>query len=100
MMRYNEDKMIVLTPLSHELPSEFATRVGSEYIRNQTLDHKKAYAQYFTPVNVSRFMAGLAKTNKDTVKIADLGAGTGVLGISVCEALAKQNPKPRRVLLT
>ena len=45
-------------------------------------------------------MAGLANTEKSEVKIADLGAGSGVLGISVCEVLAKKNPKLRKIELT
>jgi 16S rRNA G1207 methylase RsmC len=48
----------------------------------------------------SQFMAGLANAEKSEVKIADLGAGSGVLGISVYEVLAKKNPKLRKIELT
>ena len=82
--------MVAVKPLPKELPSEFALRVGNEYIKNKSLTHKKTYAQYFTPLMASHFMASLANTEKIEVKIADLGAGSGVLGVSICEILAKK----------
>ena len=98
-MRYNKD-MVAVKPLSKELPSEYSLRVGNEYVKNKSLTHKKTYAQYFTPLMASHFMADLANSQKSEVKIADLGAGSGVLGISVCEVLAKKNPKLRKIDLT
>jgi adenine-specific DNA-methyltransferase len=92
--------MVAVNPLPKELPSEYAIRVGNEYIKNKSLTHKKTYAQYYTPLMVSHFMAELANTDKIEVKIADLGAGSGVLGISICEVLAKKNPKLRKIELT
>ena len=92
--------MVAVKPLPKELPSEYATRVGNEEIKNKSLTHKKTYAQYFTPLMASHFMDNLSNTEKSEVKIADLGAGSGVLGISVCEGLAKKNPKLRKIELT
>ncbi len=86
--------------LHDELPSEYSTRIGNEYIKNQSLEHKKIYAQYFTPLNVAHFMAGLVNCGKSQVKIADLGAGSGVLGISICESLVKKNKNLKEVELT
>ena len=97
-MRYNKD-MVAVKPLPKELPSEYSLRVGNEHLKNKSLTHK-TYAQYYTPLMVSHFMAGLANTEKSEVKIADLGAGSGVLGISVCEVLAKKNPRLRKIVLT
>jgi adenine-specific DNA-methyltransferase len=98
-MRYNKD-MVAVKPLPKELPSVYSLCVGNEYVKNKSLTHKKTYGQYYTPLMVSHFMAGLANTEKSEVKIADLGAGSGVLGISVCEVLAKKNPKLRKIDLT
>jgi adenine-specific DNA-methyltransferase len=98
-MRYNTN-MVSLNPFVNELPSEFSVRVGNEYIQSQSLDHKKTYAQYFTPLNASHFMAGLVNCKKSVVKVADLGAGSGILGISVCETLTRINSKLKRIELT
>jgi len=92
--------MNALKALLNDLPSEYSTRLGNEYIKSQSLDHKKAYAQYFTPINVAHFMASLVNCRKSIVKVADLGAGSGVLGISICEALVKKNKNLKKIELT
>src|SRR5687768_5953634 len=92
--------MVTIKPLPNELPSEYALRVGNEYIKNKSLAHKKTYAQYFTPLEAAHFMADLVSTKKDIVQIADLGAGSGVLGISVCEVLTKRNPNLKKIEFT
>lgn len=84
----------------NELPSEYSYRIGKIYIDNKSLAHKKEYAQYFTSLSASNFMASLAQSNEEVLVIADLGAGTGILGISVCEELAKTDLKLKKIVLT
>jgi adenine-specific DNA-methyltransferase len=45
-------------------------------------------------------MAGMVNCRKSLVKVADLGAGSGVLGISICEALVKKNTNLEKIELT
>src|SRR5438093_10101337 len=91
--------MNALKALLNELPSDYSLRVGNEYIKGQSLEHKKIYAQYFTPINGARFMAGLVTCRKNIMKVADLGAGSGVLGICVCESLVKKNKNLKKIEL-
>jgi adenine-specific DNA-methyltransferase len=87
-------------PLKTELPSSYAERVGREYIATHSPEHKKTYAQYFTPHAVATFMATLSNSKNDQVTIADLGSGTGILGISVCEHLAQNDHAAQQLTLT
>ena len=91
---------MLLKALHNELPSEYSTRVGNEYIKGQSLGQKKTYGQYFTPTIVAHFMAELVNCRKSAVKVVDLGAGSGVLGISICETLAKKNKNLKTIELT
>jgi adenine-specific DNA-methyltransferase len=70
--------MVAVKPLPKELPSEYAIRVGNEHVKSTSLAHKKTYAQYYTPLMAAHFMARLASTDKSEIKIADLGAGSGI----------------------
>lgn len=81
---------IDVNPLSNELPSHFADRVGQLYAKTVTTQHKKDNGQFFTPTEIAHFMAGLAKQTNDKLKILDPGCGTAILSSSLIETLAKQ----------
>lgn len=51
--------------------------------------------QFFTPVQVARFMARLAEPCGTTPTILDPGAGVGVLSCALCEALASKVQRVR-----
>ena len=54
------------------------------------LTNKKRYSQYFTPVNIAKFMAELFDFNNgQTVKLLDPGAGIGILSTVFCEVAFK-----------
>lgn len=72
-------------------PLEYASELGSEYIAKQSLEHKREFAQYFTPPSIAHFMASLSDIKKDKIKIVDAGAGVGILSCAVLEKLAKEN---------
>ncbi len=91
---------IDIIPFNNELPSSYSDRVGKNYVDQQTVEHKKTYAQFFTPQSVAKFLAKLVSKEKSTIKIADLGSGSGILGISICEVLAKRGNKPQKIELT
>ncbi|MFH0990286.1 MAG: N-6 DNA methylase [bacterium] len=80
-----------IVPLNDELPSSFADRLGVLYSSHVTEMHKKKHGQFFTPVDIAHFMAGLSDCQKSIVRILDPGAGTAVLCCSLVERLAKEN---------
>lgn len=56
-------------------------------LRDQTTkEHKATWGQFFTPRAIAEFMAGWIDASAAPVRILDLGAGAGVLGISAAKA--------------
>lgn len=90
---------IDIKPLTNELPSHFADRVGQLYAKTVTTQHKKDNGQFFTPTEIAHFMAGLAKQTKDKFKILDPGCGTAILSSSLIETLVKQNENLKEIEL-
>ncbi|OYD07738.1 N-6 DNA methylase [Paludifilum halophilum] len=69
-------------------PTEYADYLGEKYNKTISKGHKKTNAQYFSPVEVARYMASLINKNADhNVKILDPGSGSGVLSCALCEEL-------------
>jgi adenine-specific DNA-methyltransferase len=64
---------------------EYAERLSEQYSRN--CDHKirKTKGQFFTPKQVSVYMAGLFEVRDSRVRLLDPGAGTGILTAAFCE---------------
>ena len=48
-------------------------------------EHKSAWGQFFTPSEIAELMANWIDTSREPVRLLDLGAGTGLLGI--CAAI-------------
>lgn len=88
-----------IKPLSNELPSEFADRLGQHYTKTVSKQHKKKNGQFFTPIEIARFMAGLAQQTQDKLIILDPGCGTAILSSSLIETLAKQNDNLKEIEL-
>ncbi len=59
---------------------------------------RKTIGQYFTPPEVSRFMAGLFTKIPQHVRILDPGAGAGILSAAICERIFKLG-SPRTIEL-
>ncbi len=78
--------------LKDELPSAFADRLGVHYSSQASEMHKKGKGQFFTPVDIARFMASLNNCRKAKVRILDPGCGTCVLSCSLTEALLNSDP--------
>ncbi|MBA3986479.1 MAG: N-6 DNA methylase [Bacteroidota bacterium] len=81
-----ETKMNI-EPLLNELPADYADRLGVIYTSKVTKEHKKENGQYFTPVEISRFMGELAGESGKTIKILDPGCGIGILSCALIEKL-------------
>lgn len=76
---------------------EYSERLASLYSDAFGIKDRKPKGQFFTPKQVSVFMAGLFKINQDRIALLDSGAGTGVLSAAFCENLASRE---RPVALT
>lgn len=62
-------------------------------------EHKKVWGQFFTRPTIAAFMASLFRVPaRDSVRVLDAGAGTGVLGLAAAEHLIAAHR--RRVHLT
>lgn len=82
-----------LIPLTNELPSHFADRVGQEYARIVSTQHKKDKGQFFTPTEIAHFMANLSTSINCKINILDPGCGTVMLSCSLIESLVSRNDK-------
>jgi adenine-specific DNA-methyltransferase len=80
-----------ILPINGELPSSFAERLGLLYSSQVAVTHKKKNGQFFTPLEIARFMASLARCSKPLVRILDPGCGTAVLSCSLAEVLLRSN---------
>ena len=76
-----------LRPHREETPAEYASRLASRFAAHISLQSRRELAQFFTPLDVARFMASLARPDRPVQRIIDPGAGTGVLACAVCEVI-------------
>ncbi|HYG14712.1 MAG TPA: N-6 DNA methylase, partial [Bacteroidia bacterium] len=77
-------------PLTHELPSQFSERLGIFYSSLVPAKHKKDNGQFFTPLDIARFMSALStQCYTEHVKILDPGCGTAILSCCLIEHLSK-----------
>src|SRR4030043_2223039 len=66
---------------------EYAERLSALYSDGLKPKDIKPKGQFFTPKQVSTFMAELFDINQDKITLLDPGAGTGVLTAAFCEKL-------------
>ncbi len=66
---------------------EYAQRLSELYSRIYSPETRKLRGQFFTPKQVSTFMANLFEICDDTINLLDPGAGTGILIAAFCERL-------------
>ena len=79
-----------LTMISTKLyPAEFSESLAASFVSKSSIKGRKTLGQFFTPLSVARFMAGLAEYNRKSLRVLDAGAGTGILSCAVCEAAVK-----------
>ena len=87
-------------PLAGETPLNYAYRLSKIYSGNTLKNRKKELGQYFTPVEIAEFMANLAKSKKEQIKILDPGCGTGVLSCALVQELTAKNENLKEIELT
>jgi len=66
---------------------DYAQRLSELYSRDYSPEIRKYRGQFFTPKQVSSFMASFFEIHNDTVRLLDPGAGTGILTAAFCERL-------------
>jgi adenine-specific DNA-methyltransferase len=71
----------------HEGLVAYAERLSTLYSDVYRPKDRKPEGQFFTPKQVSIFMAELFDINQDKVSLLDPGAGTGILSAAFCEKL-------------
>jgi adenine-specific DNA-methyltransferase len=72
-------------PYPDELPSAYASRIGQWYGSWNKPD--KTLGQFFTPLEVARFMVAMLPVRHDPLRVLDPGAGFGVLSCALCETM-------------
>jgi adenine-specific DNA-methyltransferase len=82
-------ELINIEPFSHELPSEFADRLGIYYTQQVTPKHKKDNGQFFTPTQIAQLMASFCSLTKKRLRILDPGCGTTILSCGLIEHLVE-----------
>ena len=71
------------------------------YIMSKPKDMRKSLGQFFTSKATARFMAELFDIpHKDTIKILDPGAGSGILSAAIIEVIDKSHPAIKNIELT
>src|SRR3990172_8362532 len=65
----------------------YAERLATLYSDVFRPKDKKPEGQFFTPKQVSLFMADLFDVHQDKITLLDPGAGTGILSAAFCEKL-------------
>ncbi len=72
-----------------------------EFIASKPKETRKAFGQFFTSKATARFMAELfAVPQKNTLKILDPGAGSGILSAAVVEMIDREHPEVEEIELT
>jgi adenine-specific DNA-methyltransferase len=66
---------------------EYADRLADIYTKKYDLIQRKIKGQFFTPKQVSLFMADLLFIKKDRIRLLDPGAGIGILTAAFCERI-------------
>ncbi len=72
----------------------YATRLSDWYLDIKDLPQRKVRGQFFTPKEISSFMANLFTISKNRIDVLDAGAGVGVLSAAFCFRLLKL---PRKI---
>ncbi|MFH1294026.1 MAG: Eco57I restriction-modification methylase domain-containing protein [Pseudomonadota bacterium] len=76
-------------------PAEFSDQQAAFFINRSSMKERKERGQFFTPLSVARFMAGLSEYGKDVFRVLDPGGGTGILSCAACEAAAREKAVKR-----
>lgn len=83
--------MEITEKLKSEGLIKYAEGFSESYAKKYKAEIRKIRGQFFTPYQVSRFMANLFAIRRTTIRLLDPGAGTGTLTAAFCERLLASN---------
>ncbi|WP_316824716.1 Eco57I restriction-modification methylase domain-containing protein [Pedobacter miscanthi] len=89
--------ILINKPEFDELPSIYADKLGLQYTKKVSIDHKKSLGQYFTPIEVAKLMSQYCVVNQETINILDPGCGVGILSCTLVEYICEKNPKIKEI---
>lgn len=69
----------------------FAQRLGEQYMSTISNSSKKEKGQFFTPIEIARFMSEQISTEKEDISILDPGCGTCVLSCALIISCRQEN---------
>jgi len=77
--------------------ANFTDNLTNLYIDNTSQEYRKERGQYFTPKLTSNFMVRQLQnlTKKESIKILDPGAGTGIFESTVCDIFLTQTNRSK-----
>jgi len=73
--------------VKHEDLVQYAESLSNLYARSYDANVRKLKGQFFTPKQVSIYMASLFEMHNEVIRLLDPGAGTGILTAAFCERL-------------
>lgn len=71
-------------------PAQFCEEESQKFIAITKVEQRKEQGQFFTPLEVARFMGRLTPVATESLRVLDPGAGTGILACAVCEYGARR----------
>lgn len=93
------EEMNRVLPIKNELPSHFADRLGINYTKSVTPEHKKSQGQFFTPLQIAQMMVSLCDSDLSRIEILDPGCGTCILSCCLIERLVEHNNRLKSIRL-
>lgn len=78
--------------------AQYAENIADLYAQTSDANIRKLKGQFFTPKQVSLYMANLFEIHNDVIRLLDPGAGTGILTAAFCERLLRSN-RPVRLMV-
>jgi adenine-specific DNA-methyltransferase len=75
---------------------DFTLRLQHQYEHGTSESYRRQKSQFFTPIEIARFMVNLVTDIPNECQLLDPGAGIGILTAAFCERLAKL-PSPRHL---
>ena len=77
-------------PCEKETPLDYAWRLAVWVSETRTVEEKRKLGQIATPIPVAKFMSSLLDAEGESVRLLDMGAGTGVLLAGAVDSLVSR----------
>ena len=84
-----------MTPTAQNVPvfperlPDTAGAIQRRHEAKTSAEERRRRGQFFTPLSIAAFMAGLVRIPPKRVRVLDPGAGTGVLSVAICDRILR-----------